>query len=104
MSRSVDRRRIEGLLTDKSRSLRSIARTVGCSDWSVRRIAREHDDDSRSRRHPEISDYEQSEVPRWVSPVATIAVLVGLAICTAFRNAAVQKFAASDHQLNDPQH
>jgi hypothetical protein len=44
---TVDRSRIEQLLTESSLSYREIARQVGCSDWSVRAVAHELVGDER---------------------------------------------------------
>lgn len=47
MSDSVDRARIMELLRDETLSFRAISREVGCSDWTVRAIARELAGDAR---------------------------------------------------------
>jgi hypothetical protein len=54
--RSVDRELVERLLKDESLSFREIARRANCSDWSVRSIARESDDDYSC-------DYAEGEPP-----------------------------------------
>lgn len=83
MSGYVDRARIEELLLDETLSLRAIAREVGCSDWTVRRIARELDGDSRpmKRERSEMPDEssEGLEIAGWIGLAAAVA-LIGLAI------------------------
>ena len=44
---SIDRAHIEGLLADEHLSYRAIADLVGCSDWTVRKVARELAGDER---------------------------------------------------------
>lgn len=56
---SVDRAFVEQLLEDQSLSYREIARRAGCSDWSVRAIARERSGDAR----PMKSDRENDAAP-----------------------------------------
>jgi len=43
----VDRNLVEQLLQDEGLSYREVARQAGCSDWSVRRIARQLNADMR---------------------------------------------------------
>jgi hypothetical protein len=45
--RRVDRDIVEALLLDESLSFREIARQAGCSDWTVRSIARDLAGDDR---------------------------------------------------------
>jgi hypothetical protein len=61
--RSVDHSRIEDLLQDQDRSFRSIADEVGCSDWTVRRIARGLDGDPRPMKRSGPARYEPTEEP-----------------------------------------
>ncbi len=69
MNSPVDRDRIHELLQDESRSLRSIAREVGCSDWTVRSIDRQLRGDSRpmkqSRSAPYPRDQEATGLMGW---------------------------------------
>jgi len=49
--RRVDRALVEDLLNDDSLSFREIARQAGCSDWTVRSIARDIAGDDRPMKH-----------------------------------------------------
>lgn len=76
MSAPVERTLVESLLDDGSLSYREIARQAGCSDWTVRRIARDlaGDPTPMKRRRPasDSEDEEQAGPAGW-------GVLVGLA-------------------------
>jgi hypothetical protein len=67
---SDDRDRIAQLLQDPSLSYRAIGRELGISDWTVRRIARELDGDSRPMRQrcsqPQESTGEVSALTSWL--------------------------------------
>jgi hypothetical protein len=84
----ADADRIRELLADETLSFRAIAREVGCSDWTVRRIAREIDGDLRpmKRGDSEAPDEacEGSETAVWIGLAATLA-LAGLAIWFGLR-------------------
>ncbi len=53
--KAADGQRIEQLLDDASFSCRAIARETGYSDWTIRKIARELDGDSRPMRRSQIA-------------------------------------------------
>jgi hypothetical protein len=68
---AADRARIAELLADPSLSCRAIARETGYSDWTIRKIARELDGDSRPMRQrrshsDEIPPDEVSPVTGWL--------------------------------------
>jgi hypothetical protein len=72
---SADADRIRDLLADETLSFRAVAREVGCSDWTVRRIAREFDGDPRPmKRGSRVPQSEGSEIGAWVR----LALFVGL--------------------------
>ena len=75
----ADRERIEELLQDESRSLRDIAREVGCSDWTVRRIDRQLRGDSRpmKRSYSEHStrNQEHGGLVSWVIGFGLLAIM-----------------------------
>lgn len=81
--------RVRELLADETLSFRAIAREVGCSDWTVRRIARELDNDPRpmKRDRHETPDqvYEGSDTAGWIGLSAFVA-FIGLAIWLGLRN------------------
>lgn len=71
----VDRGRIEELLQDESRSLRDIAREVGCSDWTVRSVARKLRGDLRPMKHARNASYRNDTEP---ASLAGCAIGIGL--------------------------
>jgi len=87
----VDRARIEELLRDETLSFRAVAREVGASDWSVRRIARELDGDprpiKRDRAEHSGACYESSDssgTTGWVA-LASVVGFVALAVWASTR-------------------
>jgi transposase-like protein len=72
-----DRDRIAELLQDPSLSYRAIGRELGISDWTVRRVARELDSDSRPMRprrsQPQEPTGEVSALTSWL----VLGVVVG---------------------------
>jgi hypothetical protein len=66
--------RVKALLANKQLSYRAIAREVGCSDWTVRRIARDQDWSPMKSAHDEIVG-----VATWVGLAATVAA-IGLTV------------------------
>lgn len=70
----VDRDRIADLLGDETLSYRAIGRMTGASDWTVRRIGRELDGDTRPMKQPR---YLPEEIDQEVSPVAGWLVFGG---------------------------
>jgi hypothetical protein len=79
MSRA-DRSRIEDLLEDQGRSFRSIADEVGCSDWTVRRIARELNGDPRPMKRGGQARYEPTDAsaePFGLGGWLTVALIAG---------------------------
>ncbi len=89
MSGPVDRRHIEQLLQDSRLSFRAIAREVGCSDWTVRRIARELEDDPRPMKgewcEPPGDASEGSEIAGWIGLAAFVG-FIALTFWFAWRN------------------
>lgn len=78
--KSGDRARIEQFLEDPSLSCRAIARETGYSDWTIRRIARELDGDSRPMRQRR-SPSDQIP-PDEISPVTSWFVFGGIVAAT----------------------
>ncbi len=75
---SVDRERIEEMLQDESRSLRDIAREVGCSDWTVRSIARHLRGDLRPMKrahHGSPRDQESAGFAGWAIGIGLVAAV-----------------------------
>ena len=76
---SPDRERIAELLEDPTLSYRAIGRMTGASDWTVRRVARELDGDTRPMKQPrrlsEEIDQEVSQVAGWLVLGGFVAVL-----------------------------
>lgn len=72
----VDRERIAELLQDPSLSYRAIGRELGISDWTIRKIARELDGDSRPMRQRRTRSKETP--PDEVSPVTGWLVFGGI--------------------------
>ena len=70
--------RVKALLADKQLSYRAIAREVGCSDWTVRRIARDQD------WHPMKTHDETVGVATWVGLAVTVAA-IGLRVWMRLR-------------------
>lgn len=62
--------RVKALLADKQLSYRAIAREVGCSDWTVRRIAREQDWRPMKSTHDETVG-----AATWVGLAVTVAAV-----------------------------
>jgi hypothetical protein len=87
----VDRARIEELLQDEKISFRAVAREVGASDWSVRRIARELDDDPRPMKQPRAErggtcyDTSDSSGPTGWIALASVVGFVALTIWASTR-------------------
>lgn len=85
---TADRQRIAELLRDESRSFRSIAREIGISDWTVRRVARELDGDPRPMKSSarEIPDYDRdgSEAGGWIG-LAMFVGFIALVVWFALR-------------------
>jgi hypothetical protein len=90
----VNRTLVEQLLADESRSYRDIARMAGCSDYSVRSIARrpgsweqattEPPAQRRTRPTPEPEADEEPEGADWFSIGVVVALfVVGLLIVCA---------------------
>jgi Helix-turn-helix domain of transposase family ISL3 len=75
-----DHERIVELLRDETRSFRSIARELGVSDWTVRRVARELDGDPRPMKRPRGDPPESPDEPLgamgWLVFAGFIAALV----------------------------
>lgn len=87
MSGHVDRDLVEELLEDESLSLREIARRAGCSDWTVRRIARELCGDPRPMKsaYAKINGGERPpQILGWIG-LALTATVVGLVIWAGLR-------------------
>jgi len=87
----ADRGRIAELLRDPRLSYRAIGRQLGISDWTIRRVARELEGDSRpmKRRHfrsDETSTEETSAFSSWLV-FGIVAVGLTLAIWVAARGA-----------------
>jgi hypothetical protein len=87
--KAADRERIEQLLEDPSFSCRAIARETGYSDWTIRKIARELDGDSRPMRQrrshsDEVPPDEVSPVAGWLVFGGFVAAIV-LAIWAGWR-------------------
>jgi hypothetical protein len=61
MQRSVNHDLVAQLLEDESLSYREIGRRAGCSDWTVRRIARELASDSRPMKFQSYENNENDE-------------------------------------------
>jgi transposase-like protein len=79
----AERQWIAELLADPDRSFRSIAREVGVSDWTIRKIARELDGNPqpmKQRRAPEeLPAAELSPLTAWLcfgAFAAIVAVLI----------------------------
>lgn len=66
-----DRHRIAELLLDETRSFRSIGRELGVSDWTVRKIARELDGDSRPMKQRRSYSYETPDEAGDLSPTVS---------------------------------
>lgn len=69
--KSIDRALVEELLGDESLSYREVARRVGCSDWAVRKAARQLDGDPRPMKQrcspsDEPSGNEVSPLVSWL--------------------------------------
>jgi hypothetical protein len=73
----ADREWIEELLADPSRSYRSISRETGYSDWTIRRVQRELDGDTRPMKQPR---YWPEEPGDDASPLISWLVFGGFAI------------------------
>lgn len=77
MSKPVDRDLVERLLEDESLTYREIARRSQCSDWTVRRIARQLGGDDgpmkHSRRIASVSEGETLGAGGW-------AMLIGIGV------------------------
>ena len=71
--------RVKALLTDEKLSYRAIAREVGCSDWTVRRIAREQEWGPMKSSHDETVG-----VATWVGLAVTVAA-IGLRVWMRLR-------------------
>jgi len=73
----VDRERIEALLQDDTLSFRAIARESGCSDWSVRSIARQLSSDPRPMKD---SSHQSAEggVAGYIVVFVLIAIIGGM--------------------------
>lgn len=88
MSGRVDHDLVEELLKDKTLSLREIGRRARCSDWTVRRIARELNGDYRPMKsayaHGAGDGEPRSEIFGWIGLAGTVAV-VGLMIWAGLR-------------------
>lgn len=75
MSGPVDRDQVQRLLEqDKGRSFRSIARELGCSDWTVRSIARRVNSDPRPMKQRRSIPHDDADP----SGIAGLGVLAGL--------------------------
>lgn len=82
-----DRSWIEELLADDARSFRSIARETGYSDWTVRNVWRQLNNDERpmrTRRVPSPENQEETPV-RGCVVVGGIAAFIGLVIWASLR-------------------
>jgi hypothetical protein len=76
---ATDRERIADLLLeDEKRSFRSIGRELGVSDWLVRRVARELDDDPRPMRRPRSSAPETDDDGSPIASLITVGIIAGL--------------------------
>jgi transposase-like protein len=76
-----DRERIAELLQDPRLSYRAIGRELGISDWTIRKVARELDGDSRPMRQrrshsDEIPPDEVSPVTGWLVFGGIVATIV----------------------------
>ena len=76
MTGRVDRAFVQELLEDESLSYREIARQAGCSDWTVRSIAR--GDDRPMKRAGGFEGDAETTPAGWVPFVVIAAVLVAL--------------------------
>jgi len=76
----ADRDKIEELLQDPSLSCRAIARETGYSDWTIRKIARELDGDTRPMRQQRAPSDESTEE---VSALTSWLVFGGFIACIA---------------------
>jgi hypothetical protein len=76
----ADRRWIEQLLADPARSCRAISRETGYSDWTIRKIARELDGDTRPMRQQRSPSDESTEE---VSALTSWLVFGGFIACIA---------------------
>jgi hypothetical protein len=86
----ADRDRIvEMLLEDPPPSCRAVSRATGHSDWTIRKIARELDGDSRPMRQRRSHSYEAP--PEELSPIVgwlvfgSIVAVIALAIWSGAR-------------------
>jgi hypothetical protein len=81
VSTPVDRDLVERLLSDGTLSFREIARLAGCSDWSVRAIARDLAGDSRPMKRDRYEQHDNCEDPvgagGWAIVAAIAAALIG---------------------------
>lgn len=88
MSGRVDHNLVEELLQDETLSLREIARRADCSDWTVRRIARELDGDYRPIKSGDAQSADDPEslpgVFGWIGLAVTVTV-VGLMVWAGLR-------------------
>jgi len=79
VSTPVDRGLVERLLCDETLSYREIARQAGCSDWTVRSIARDIAGDDRPMKLAAcVDDQVPSDVAVWPIVASVAAVFGGL--------------------------
>lgn len=77
--KSVDRALVERLLEDETLAYREIARQAGCSDWSVRSIARElAGDDRPMKREAYDGNDDGAPAPSWPVLAGFAAILAGV--------------------------
>jgi DNA-binding Lrp family transcriptional regulator len=81
MRAGVDRALIAHLLRDQSLSYREIARRANCSDWSVRSIARQLDDDVPEK----VAEPAQLSGAEWGAILGISALIVGASCFTTWR-------------------
>jgi hypothetical protein len=84
----VDRALVERLLEDESLSYREIARQAGCSDWTVRSIAREASGDDRPMKSADGYEDDTEVTPLGWVPFAVIAALLAGIAWLGIRRAA----------------
>ncbi len=78
MSASVDRTLVEQLLQDQNLSYRECARRASCSEWTVRKIARDLAGDARPMKHARSADEDEpTGFVAWLTFAGIIAAIVG---------------------------
>jgi hypothetical protein len=88
MSGSVDRALVLQLLEDESLSYREIARQVGCSDWTVRSIARDVSGDARTMKGASGFQDDAKTTPAGWVPLLVIGSALAAAVWLGIRRAA----------------